>query len=135
MSFSFIAFGIGALLLLLYTFELPVFRTCRLLSPLITAGKDALFVFVAHYLVFFVPLYVLGLVSSFDHLPALGLSVILTVTMIRLAYWRKDVGVTAYGALRWLLLSDQYTLPMLEKKLAQLHIACYQSSPMDQHLW
>ena len=134
MSFSFIAFGMGTLLLLLFTFELPFCRMSRALSLLIAAGKDALFVFVAHYLVFFVPLYVLGLISSFDQLPALALSVILTVTMIRLAYWRKEVGVTVYGALGWLL-SDQSTLPMLEKKLARLHISCYQSSPMDQHLW
>lgn len=134
MSLSFIAFGIGLVMLLLNILELPAWRDSRLLAPFVDAGRDTLFLFVGHYLVFFLPLYALGFINSFGRPVALVLSALFTLTMVRIAYWRKSLGITARDTLDWVF-GSQPTPPALEENLSRLTLAYYQSIPMDPHPW
>jgi len=90
MSISFILFGIGMVMVLIYLLNIPPFQKNPLILPIIQVGKDALFLFVAHYLLFFVPLYLFGLMDSFNKLTAVLLSGIITLAMVKISYWHQE---------------------------------------------
>jgi len=89
MSFSFILFGIGLVMMLIYLFNLPQVQNNQLFIPIVQVGKDALFLFVAHYLVFFVPLYLIDLTNSFNQPTAVLFSSLLTLAMVKISYWHQ----------------------------------------------
>ena len=98
MSLSFVLSGIGAVLLLLYVLNLPGLKGSLPVTALVNVGRQALFIFTAHYIVFFVPLYVFGLLGIFDRTMSLLLSGLLTFGIIRMAAWqRNNSNFTVYG--------------------------------------
>lgn len=71
---------------------------CKPVKVLAIIGKNPLFIFVAHYLVLFFPLYITGLLNKCDRPMAIVLSGFLILIIIRMATWRQtNRGFTVYG--------------------------------------
>jgi uncharacterized membrane protein len=104
MSISFILFGIGIVMVMIYVLNLPPVQKNRLLLPIIQVGKDALFLFVAHYLLFFVPLYLFGLINSFNETTAVLLSGLITLAMVKISYWhqKNSYKFSVYGIMEFI---------------------------------
>jgi uncharacterized membrane protein len=103
MSLAFMLLGMGMVMLLLYVFNFTLLQKSNPVISLISVGKDALFLFVAHYLVFFAPLYLTDLLNTFNRPMAVFQSGLLTLGIIRMAEWRQyNNDFTVYGIMEWI---------------------------------
>ncbi len=126
MSISFIMFGVGMAMLLMYVFALRRVKTTALMRILANVGKGSLFLFVSHYTIIFVPLYLTGLLETFNKPVAIILSSLLVFTIVRLATWyRHKKFFTVYGLMDKAFAGIVSNVQRLLKGAPSIFAACW----------
>ncbi|MGI6575542.1 MAG: heparan-alpha-glucosaminide N-acetyltransferase domain-containing protein [bacterium] len=102
---SFLLLGIGLSFCLLSILIICRRRKLFFFPYLAQIGKDALFLFIFHYLAFYVPLYVSGLLTKMDSTGALIFSSMMLITVLITAQLRKRCYFSIYHIIDLIFLS------------------------------
>ncbi|NLJ34377.1 MAG: DUF1624 domain-containing protein [Firmicutes bacterium] len=106
---AFIILGIGLSLLLLGLLNFGVLKNTQIYSFICGVGRDALFLFVFHYLAFYLPLYLLGFGNKMGIHGALGFASIMVIAIIITAKMREHSTFSIYQLIDALfLIGAQY---------------------------
>jgi uncharacterized membrane protein len=95
-SFSFLMFGIGLSAMVLGIFHLNVIQTFSVFKYLALVGKDSLFLYIFHYVAFFVPFFFSGFMLQLSAPVAVIFSTVMTSLIILTAHLRRNSRVTVY---------------------------------------
>lgn len=95
-SITFLFLGIGLSVFLLGIFRLGFFQKSSLFYCFTLIGQDALFLFVFHYLAFFLPLYFLGLLGNMATAGALMFAGVVVTGVIITAVLRRNSILSVY---------------------------------------
>ena len=99
----FLFLGVGLSLLLLGIFELKSVQKLGFFRYLTRVGKDSLFIYLFHYVAFFVPMYLIGSIGQLSAVASLVFSGTMTLLIIKTAMLREGSTVTVYRLLDYLL--------------------------------
>lgn len=109
-TITFLLLGIGIGFLLLGIFHFSRVKKTFFFRYLVQIGKDALFLFVFHYVVFFLPLYFSGFMEKMSAASALIFSSVAALTVIITAKLRQGSNFTVYDLFDSILENIQFLL-------------------------
>lgn len=104
-SITFLLIGVGLSVFLLGIFRSSLFQKTFSFRCFTLIGKDALFLFVFHYAVFFLPLYLLGLLGKMASTGALMFSAAVVAGVIITAILRRNSKTTVYNLFDMIFIS------------------------------
>lgn len=102
-SFPFLLLGIGLSILILGLFRFNLIQKMTVFHYLTRIGRDSLFLYIFHYVVFFLPFYFSGLIGQMSATGAILFSGTMTILIIITGQLRQYSSFTVYGFLDTIL--------------------------------
>lgn len=104
-SAAFLLFGIGFTALVLGVLRSPLLQNLKAFHYLTIIGRDTLFLYVFHYVAFFVPFYFSGYMLQLTSTGAVVFSSVMTILIGMTAYLRRNSRITVYDYLDMITLA------------------------------